>query len=111
MEEKELVYYPYEMIGELVNADKADITNMLFAMQILAVEENPNTTCKLGKLCVDIKFRAKHRYDLYPRYFREAFIKKQGKEYFVFEITNEFVEFVKDRIEKVGCLYNVQFKQ
>jgi hypothetical protein len=111
MEEKELVYYPYDAIEELVNADKSDVTNMLFAMQILTVEDNPNTTCKLGKLCVDIRFRAKHRNDLYPRYFRETFYVKNGRQHFLFEITNEFVDFVKDRIEKVGCLYNVQFKQ
>ena len=110
MDGKELIYYPYNMIEELVNADKADITNMLFAMQVLAVEDNPNTTCKYGKLCVDIKFKARHKNDLYPLYFRESFIFKNGKQHFIFEITNEFVEFVKDRIEKVGCLYNVQFK-
>ncbi len=109
--EEEIRYYPYKMIGELVNADTASVTHMLKAMQILAVEENPNTTCKLGKLCVNIKFRSMHRNDLYPRYFREYFDYKNGREYFVFEISDEFVEFVKDRIEKVGCLYNVQFKE
>ena len=108
--EEEIRYYPYSMIGELVNADKARVTHMLFAMQILTREDNPNTTCKLGKICVDIRFRAMHNHDLYPKYFREYFTQRNGKEYFVFEITDEFVEFVKDRIEKVGCLYNVQFK-
>jgi hypothetical protein len=109
--EEEVRYYPYSMIGELVNADKGRITYMLKAMQILAVEENPNTTCKMGKLCVHIDFKREHFNDLYPKYFREYFDYKNGRQYFIFEITDEFVEFVKDRIEKVGCLYNVQFKQ
>lgn len=107
---EEIKYYPYEMIEELVNANKADITNMLFAMKILDVEENPNTLSKYGKLCVNIKFRAMER-ELYTKYFRERFEWKNGREHFIFEITEEFAEFVKDRIEKVGCLYNVTFKQ
>ena len=41
----------------------------------------------------------------------ERFEWKNGREHFIFEITEEFAEFVKDRIEKVGCLYNVTFKQ
>mgnify|MGYP003305847357 CR=1 FL=1 len=49
MEEKELIYYPYDMIEELVNADKSDITNMLFAMQILDVEKNPNEEYMFGQ--------------------------------------------------------------
>ena len=109
--EEGIKYYPYKMIGELVNADTASITYMLKAMQILAIEENPDTTCKYRKLCVDYEFRRLNRDDLYPRYFRERFIFKNGKQHFIFEITDEFVEFVKDRIEKVGCLYDVQFKQ
>ena len=109
--EEEIRYYPYKMIGELVNADTARVTHMLKAMQILAVEENPDTTCKYRKLCVDYEFRRLNRDDLYPRYFRESFVFKNGRQHFIFEITDEFVEFVKDRIEKVGCLYNVQFKQ
>ena len=109
--EEGIKYYPYKMIGELVNADTASITYMLKAMQILSIEENPDTTCKYRKLCVDYDFRRLNRDDLYPRYFRERFVFKNGKQHFIFEITDEFVEFVKDRIEKVGCLYNVQFKQ
>jgi hypothetical protein len=80
-------------------------------MQILEVENNPDTTCKYRKLCVAYEFKRLHREDLYPKYFREYFIFKNGKQHFIFEITDEFVEFVKDRIEKVGCIYNVQFKQ
>ena len=49
--EEEIRYYPYKMIGELVNADTARVTHMLKAMQILAVEENPDTACKYRKLC------------------------------------------------------------
>lgn len=109
--EEEVRYYPYKMIGELVNADTARVTHMLKAMQILAVEENPDTACKYRKLCVDYDFRRLNRDDLYPRYFRESFVFKNGRQHFIFEITDEFVEFVKDRIEKVGCLYNVQFRQ
>jgi len=107
--ENEIRYYPYNMIGELVNADTESVTNMLKSMGILAIEENPNTTVKLGKLCVNIKFRARER-ELYALYFRERFIFKRGRQHFIFEITDEFVEFVKDKIEKEGCLYNVQFK-
>lgn len=108
---EEIQYYPYKMIGELVNADTVRVTHMLKAMQILAVEENPDTACKLGHLCVDIEYKRENFNDLYPRYFRERFIFRNGRQHFIFEITDEFVEFVKDRIEKVGCLYNVQFKQ
>ena len=108
--ESEIRYYPYNMIGELVNANTDSITDMLKAMEILTIENNPATTVKLGKLCVDIRFRARER-ELYALYFRERFIFKNGRQHFIFEITDEFVEFVKDRIEKVGCLYDVQFKQ
>lgn len=109
--EEEIRYYPYKMIGELVNADTGRVTHMLKAMHILAVEDNPDTTCKYRKLCVDYDFRRLNRNDLYPRYFRESFVFRNGRQQFIFEITDEFVEFVKDRIEKVGCLYNVQFKE
>jgi hypothetical protein len=108
---EEVQYYPYKMIGELVNADTVRVTHMLKAMQILTVEDNPDTACKLGHLCVDIEYKRENFNDLYPRYFRERFIFRNGRQHFIFEITDEFVEFVKDRIEKVGCLYNVQFKQ
>lgn len=107
MEERK--YYPYKMIGELVNADNDSVIEMLKAMDILSVEKNPDTTVKLGKICVNIKFRAREK-ELYKLYFREYFIFKNGKQHFIFEITDEFVEFVRDIIEKEGCMYNVQFK-
>ena len=109
--EEEIRYYPYNMIGELVNADTIDVTDMLKGLHIIDVEDNPDTTCKYRKLCVHYEFKCQNKDDLYPRYFRERFVFKNGKQHFVFEITDEFVEFVKDRIEKVGCLFNVQFKQ
>lgn len=108
---KEIRFYPYKMLGELVNADTERVIQMLKSMRILAVEDNPNTTCKYRKLCVDYDFRRLNRDDLYPRYFRERFVFKNGRQHFIFEISDEFVEFVKDKIEKEGCLYNVQFKQ
>lgn len=109
--EKGIRYYPYNMIGELVNADTVSVTRMLKGMHIIDVEDNPDTTCKYKKLCVHYEFKCLNKDDLYPRYFRESFVFKNGRQQFIFEITDEFVEFVKDRIEKVGCLYNVQFKQ
>ena len=109
--ENEVRYYPYKMIGELVNADIDSVTEMLKAMHILSIEKNPDTTVKFGKLCVDYDFRRMNRYELYPKYFREYFIFKNGRQHFIFEISEEFVEFVKETIKKEGCNYNVQFKQ
>ena len=48
--ENEIKYYPYNYIGELANAETGRITQMLFCMMILEVNDDPNTISKYGKL-------------------------------------------------------------
>lgn len=108
--ENEIKYYPYNCIGELANAETGRITQMLFCMMILEVNNDPNTMSKYGKLSVSVQYKVKER-ENYKRFFRERFYFDKGKEQYSLEITDEFVEFIIDRIEKVGEIYNVKFKQ
>jgi hypothetical protein len=79
-------------------------------MMILEVNNDPDTLSKYGKLSVSVQFKVKER-ENYKRFFRERFYFDKGKEHYMLEITDEFVAFVVDRIEKVGEIYNVKFKQ
>ena len=47
--------------------------------------------------------------ELYAKFFKDYFYFKDGTSHYDLLITDEFIEFVKDRIEKVGELYNVHF--
>jgi hypothetical protein len=108
MDEK-IKYYPYKKIGELARADTKAITSMLMCMMILEINDNPDTISMYRKLSVTTRFRATER-ENYKKFFRERFYFENGREQYALEITDEFVKFVVDRIEKVGEIYNVRFK-
>lgn len=109
MDKKEIKYYPYNQIGPLSNADTKAITNMLFCMQIMEINSNPDTIPMYRCVTVSEHFRRTER-ELFNKYFKDVFYFKDGTSKYRLEITDEFVKFVKDRIEKVGDLYNVHFK-
>ena len=106
---EEVQYYPYKQIGKLANAELHKITHMLMCMMILEVNEDPDTISMYQQLSVTPKFRATEK-ENYKKFFNEKFYFKDGKEHYALEITDNFVEFVIDRIEKVGEIYDVQFK-
>lgn len=102
-------YYPYNKIGELARADTKAITSMLMCMMILEINNNPDTVPKYRNLAVTTSFRVTEK-ENYKKFFRERFYFRNGREHYALEITDEFVKFVVDRIEKVGDTYNVRFK-
>lgn len=106
---KEVKYYPYSHIGELADVDLKEITHMLLCMQILEINDNPNTVPMCGCLTASEAFRKTER-ELFKKYFKDKIYFKDGVSHYMLEITDEFVKFVVDRVEKVGELYNVHFK-
>jgi hypothetical protein len=108
--DEEIKYYPYDQLGDMVNADIRNVTQMLLCMMVLEVNDDPNTLSKYGKLSVALQYKIKER-ENYKKFFRERFYMERGKERYALEITDEFVDFVIDRIEKVGELYHVKFKK
>lgn len=107
--DEEIKYYPYEHIGRLVNADTKEITHMLFCMDIMEINDNPDTIPMYKCLTVSERFRRTER-KLFKKYFKDVFYFKDDKAQYRLEITDEFVNFIIDRIEKVGDIYNVHFK-
>lgn len=107
--DERIKYYPYNKIGELARANTKEITHMLVCMMILEINDNPDTISMYRKLSVTPRFRVAEK-ENYKKFFRERFYFKNGIEQYALEITDEFVRFVVDRIEKVGELYNVRFK-
>lgn len=106
--ENEIKYYNIKHLGQLVNADHPSVIHMLFCMEILEINDNPDTVPKYGNLAATVQFRRREK-ELYAKFFKDYFYFKDGTSHYDLLITNEFIEFVKDRIEKVGELYNVHF--
>ena len=107
--ENEIRYYNINHLGRLVNADHLSVIQMLYCMEILETNDNPDTVPKYGNIAATVQFRRKEK-ELYKRFFFDHFYFKDGTSHYELLITDEFVEFVKDRIEKVGELYHVHFK-
>ena len=108
METENIKYYPYNQIGKLTNADTKKITHMLFCMQIMEINNNPDTVPMYKCLTVSEHFRRTER-ELFKKYFNDVFFFHDGQARYRLDITEEFVKFVIDRIEKVGDIYNVHF--
>lgn len=109
MEQEERKYYPYVYITRFINIDLDELTRFLYQLQIFEVNKNPATGSMYGKTTVCETFRRKEK-ELFELYFKDFFLFEDGTERYVLGITDEFIEFVKDKIEKVGDIYNVHFK-
>lgn len=101
-------YYPYKQIGELVNAPTSGITTILSKKRILEVCHNPSSGPKYQKLCVTVEYKLNEA-ENYEIYFRERFCYERGKERYILEISDRFVEYIKELIEKEGEKYGVRF--
>ena len=110
MSEEEVVYYKLNQLGGLVNANHLDVISMLRCMQILENNQNPDTVPMYGKLTASEKFRIQQTV-LFKKYFKDRLFFVDGVCQYELLITKDFVEFVKDRIEKVGDIYNVRFNK
>lgn len=106
----EVVYYELKHLGRLVNANHLEVISMLYRMKIFEINENPDTVPMCGNLTVTEEFRRKEK-ELFGKYFKDRFFFKDDVCNYELLITKDFVEFVKDRIEKVGDIYNVHFNE
>lgn len=106
----EVVYYKLNQLGVLVNANHLDVIAMLRCMRILENNKNPDTVPMYGNLTASDEFRITER-ELFQKYFKDRFFFKEGICQYELLITKEFIEFVKEKIEKVGDVYNVRFNK
>lgn len=101
-------YYPYKELGELLNAPLSGITAMLTTKHVLEVCQNVSSGPKYRKLCVSREYKLNEP-ENYEKYFRERFYYERGKERYILEISDTFIKFIKELIEKEGEKHGVRF--
>lgn len=106
---EEVKLYKLSQLGNLVNADHLDVLHMLDCMRMFEINRNPNTVPMYGQFTVSEHFRRTEK-ELFKKFFRDRNYFKDGEAKYELLITDAFIEYVKDRIEKVGEIYNVHFK-
>lgn len=100
MEEKEIKYYEYYSIGEILKFDVRRISNILFRLNIFKKGDDPNDIVLYRKNMVNPRYIIQNREE-YDSFFRESFFMgDDGREHYKIEVTDAFLEFIKKHIEK-----------